>query len=162
MISYEGLCPDCRQIECDEACMKATSNVELLPLPKRLYALLEYEARARVRDYVRANVAHATSAKDAKIEALRAEVAALKSASEATNSACIRWADDAVAQEDRAMIAEARAERLAEELLETREDAERYRCLRAQNVIAVTSHDQSVEYQRDDLDAEVDRIRRDQ
>lgn len=33
MSSYEGLCPDCQQVECNEACMKATSNVKLLPLP---------------------------------------------------------------------------------------------------------------------------------
>lgn len=26
MSSYEGLCHDCQQVECDEACMKATSN----------------------------------------------------------------------------------------------------------------------------------------
>ena len=70
----------------------------------------QWYAEAREEWNTRACVAHATAAKDAEIEALRA-------------------------------------------------DAERYRCLRAQNVIAVTSHDQSVAYQGDDLDAEVDRVR---
>lgn len=56
-----------------------------------------------------------------------------------------------------ALLAE--RDQLAAALEAAREDAERYRCLRAQNVIAVTSHDQSVEYQRDDLDAAIDRVR---
>ena len=48
---------------------------------------------------------------------------------------------------------------LAAALEAAREDAGRYRWLRAQNVIAVTSHDQSIDYQRDDLDAEIDQAR---
>ena len=53
----------------------------------------------------------------------------------------------------------ANTQRLVAALEAAREDAGRYRWLRAQNVIAVTSHDQSVEYQRDDLDAAIDQAR---
>ena len=46
-----------------------TADVELLPLPA-IDAIVKY-----VEDYARANVALATAAKDAEIEALRTEVA---------------------------------------------------------------------------------------
>lgn len=62
-----------------------TADVELLPLPwsdvqpNGRRWLFKLEDRPRVEDYARANVAHATAAKDAEIEALRAEVERLQS-----------------------------------------------------------------------------------
>lgn len=81
------------------------SNVELLPLPEWcldndwaryvLEGMTGTEFRNKMQDYARANVAHATAAKDAEIEALRAELREMR----------------------RAMVGEfKRAERLAEAL----------------------------------------------
>ena len=44
-----------------------TNNIELLPLPA-IDSIVKY-----VEDYARANVAHAIAAKEAEIEALRAD-----------------------------------------------------------------------------------------
>lgn len=62
----------------------------------------EREVRAHVEAYARANVAHATAAKDAEIEALRAEVATWEGLHASEVQARQRW--------------QARAERLAEAL----------------------------------------------
>jgi hypothetical protein len=53
-----------------------TSNVKLLPLPEELKGHGKSDA---IRDYARANVAHATAPLQAEIEALRAEVERLQS-----------------------------------------------------------------------------------
>src|SRR5690554_5940682 len=54
-----------------------TADIELLPLPEALFetrSLRDLFNVAQMQGYARANVAHATAAKDAEIEALRAEV----------------------------------------------------------------------------------------
>jgi hypothetical protein len=48
------------------------ADVELLPLPER-FSFMGW--KTHMRDYARANVAHATAAKDAEIEDLRADLA---------------------------------------------------------------------------------------
>src|SRR5690606_7854782 len=91
-----------------------TSNVKLLPLPEmhsRFYPMDWHAIEALATDYARACV-------EANTEALRAEVEGLKQTITRVNESCIRWADDAVAQEDRAILAEAHAEQLAEALRE--------------------------------------------
>lgn len=111
MSSYEGLCPDCQQVECDEACMKATSNVKLLPLPEPSGDYTNPYDGDGLENYARANVAHATAAKDAEIEALRAEVADLRgkwSHAESNLAAC----------DSDLRVFQQRAERLAEALRE--------------------------------------------
>ena len=80
------------------------AEIKLLPLPA-IDAIVKY-----VEDYARANVA----AKDAEIEALRAEVARQESLKEQRIFQC-----DGL--EHRALAAEARAERLTEALRDTRE-----------------------------------------
>ena len=59
-----------------------TANIELLPLPEAVDvifspdgngAALDVFTAEQVQDYARANVAHATDAKDAEIKTLRAE-----------------------------------------------------------------------------------------
>lgn len=72
-----------------------TADIELLPLPRTLQHADDADLATHVQDYARANVAHATAAKDAEIEALRVRA-------------------DAMAGE--AIKHEARAERLAEAL----------------------------------------------
>lgn len=52
--------------------------IELLPLPSVLLNWPHPTNHVAIRDYARACVAHATTAKDAEIEALRAEVERLK------------------------------------------------------------------------------------
>lgn len=85
-----------------------TADVELLPLPEHMKAW----ARSLADDaqaYARANVEHHTAAKDAEIEALRAEVDEWKAVAE--------WEGeqhDRVFKEARAL--NERAERLAEAL----------------------------------------------
>lgn len=103
----------------------------------------------RLRQYAQADDLH----KDER-DTLIAAAAALEAARE---DACVALVADirfACGDNGKRMQPE-----LVEFIRDLAEDAERYRWLRAQNVIAVTSHDQSVEYQRDDLDAEIDQAR---
>jgi hypothetical protein len=53
------------------------ADVELLPLPEH-FAHQSERVQQHVRDYARANLAHATAAQAAEIEALLAEVDALR------------------------------------------------------------------------------------
>ena len=60
-----------------------TADIELLPLPESLYRIGGTDNddawdADQMRDYARANVAHATAAKDAEIEALRAALESLR------------------------------------------------------------------------------------
>lgn len=50
------------------------TDVELLPMPEEEWNVRYGYYADAMREYARANVAHATAAKDAEIEALRAEV----------------------------------------------------------------------------------------
>ena len=82
-----------------------TADIDLLPLPEAEYSLSPYGEPClydseQLADYARANVAHATAAKDAEIEALRVRA-------------------DAMAGE--AIKHEARAERLADALRDAAE-----------------------------------------
>ena len=95
-----------------------TADIELLPLPEGVDvifspdgngAALDVFTPEQVQDYARANVAHATAAKDAEIEALRAEVGQEQ---DYAAGAARRVLMAQIAQRR----AEARAERLAEAL----------------------------------------------
>ena len=55
-----------------------TADIELLPLPSGWSSLRGGKLYSAMQDYARANVAHATAAKDAEIERLRAEVERLR------------------------------------------------------------------------------------
>lgn len=91
------------------------ADVELLPLPEgEAIGWTQAWSYDQMRSYARANVAHATAAKDAEIEALRAEVA--------------EWKRVAAAQGE----AKARAERLAEALREVADDLDDARIVVAQ------------------------------
>lgn len=81
-----------------------TIDVELLPMPSVLLNWPHPTNHVAIRDYARACVAHATAAKDTKIEALRVEVAAQRARADAMAGEAIKH--------------EARAERLAEALRE--------------------------------------------
>lgn len=101
-------------------------------------------------DELRASLARQPAAADELIERLRSFVA---------ERGKIAGGSDIVTACNNSVLRLSDLRALLDALEAAREDAERYRCLRAQNVIAVTSHDQSVEYQRDDLDAAIDRVR---
>lgn len=93
-----------------------TADVELLPLPE---TLRRSGFKSSAEAYARANVAHATAAKDAEIEALRAEVEAVWAAMprdarylDPPDGGCVP-----LHEQVRRMAADAtRAERLAEAL----------------------------------------------
>jgi len=103
------------------------ANVKLLPLPEH-FAHQSERVQQHVRDYACANVAHATAAKDAEIEALRAEVEESdavvdKLARVLAETAIVikgpepdmtKWSYHDIPDSVRAI--QARAERLAEEL----------------------------------------------
>lgn len=102
-----------------------TADVELLPLPRVLVHVphegdMELEAVGNyyAAEQVRANVAHATAAKDAEIEALRAEVETRK---EDYATLTAMWRADEAKYVARAESSEARAERLAEALVAERD-----------------------------------------
>ena len=87
-----------------------TAEPDLLPLPEwQGDFMTESEFREEAHAYARANVAHATAARDAEVEALRAEVAEARDGWHMANGT----ADLAMKHRD---AAEARAERLAEAL----------------------------------------------
>lgn len=93
-----------------------TTDIELLPLPPLYIAPsvepVDYPNVAQaLMDYARANVAHATAAKDAEIERLRALL--LEACDDGDEADA-----DLLATLERARTAEARAERLAEALRE--------------------------------------------
>jgi len=95
------------------------TDIELLPLPPLYIAPsvepVDYPNVAQaLMDYARANVTHATAAKDAEIEALRAEV---RQEQDYAAGAARRVLMAQIAQRR----AEARAERLAEALREARD-----------------------------------------
>ena len=95
------------------------ADVEVLPLPD--WGGAQIIPDNLIRDYARANVAHATAAKDAEIEALRAEVRRLNFE---VDAAAI-YGDD---RDAHYLQAETRAERLAEalrEMIELREATQR-------------------------------------
>ena len=87
-------------------------TVPMLPLPD--WGGAQIIPDNLIRDYARANVAHATAAKDAEIEALRAGVRRLNFE---VDAAAI-YGDD---RDAHYLQAETRAERLAEALRDTRE-----------------------------------------
>ena len=87
-----------------------TAEIKLLPLPAH-FSHQHENVQKIVRAYARACVTHATAAKDAEIEALRAEVERLTRA----NGALTQLWESAGAEQNKA---EARAERLAEALRE--------------------------------------------
>ena len=94
-------------------------TVPMLPLPD--WGGAQIIPDNLIRDYARANVAHATAAKDAEIEALRAEVRRLNFE---VDAAAI-YGDD---RDAHYLQAETRAERLAEalrEMIELREATQR-------------------------------------
>lgn len=67
-----------------------TTDDDLLPLPEEEWNVrYGYHADA-MREYARANVAHATAAKDAEIEALRVEVAAQRTRADAMAGEAIK------------------------------------------------------------------------
>ena len=89
------------------------AGVELLPLPDWMECLGQVSA-GHIQDYARANVAHATAAKDTEIEALRAEVERL--------TGCLATANANHEQFERQWYLERdRAERLEEALREAKE-----------------------------------------
>lgn len=99
-----------------------TAEPDLLPLPKVLahwislhaaHAADSADVRGFVEHYARANVAHATAARDAEVEALQAEVETRK---EDYATLTEMWRADEAKYRDLAEQAEARAERLAEAL----------------------------------------------
>ena len=85
-----------------------TTDIELLPLVGTLGAMPEH-VQGVVQAYARANVAHATAAKDAEIEALRSEV-------ELQRELSAQHAREAVFWERKHVDSVSRAERLAEAL----------------------------------------------
>lgn len=108
-----------------------TADVELLPL----YAELQGHPKLEiVKHYARANVAHATAAKDAEIEALRAE-------REVIGAEAVKYAE-------KSGRLEARAERLAEALRElveyVQETAHHNAPAAAAARAALRDHDQEV------------------
>ena len=86
-----------------------TADIELLPLPEPNYKWVGYTTR-EAEAIARANVANATAAKDAEIEALRAEAARLR-----------RSLHEAIVHGNRQS---GRAERLEETLRPTKEKLE--------------------------------------
>jgi hypothetical protein len=102
----------------------AMTDIELLPLPP-LYIVpsvepVDYPDVAQaLMDYARANVAHATAAKDAEVEALRAEVEAWRELSDHVRVGACKaiWPDRYTDERIRDVAAALkRAERLAEAL----------------------------------------------
>lgn len=85
-----------------------TSNVELLPLPAEFGHPSLHALGIVAENYARANVEHHTAAKDAEIEALRADLARVRRLA----------AEDSTHLAEQRRQAEDRAERLAEALLE--------------------------------------------
>lgn len=89
-----------------------TTEIELLPLPEgesSSFGNYEVHDNETMIEYARANVAHATAAKDAEIERLRTEIESLR-------AEVAEWKRVASAQAELHGESEARAERLAEAL----------------------------------------------
>jgi len=97
------------------------TDIKLLPLPEWMSTFIvpdegkevgcDHRLSALMKDYARANVAHATAAKDAEIERLRVDVEAWKASHSLLTDTCHHF--------------QARAERLAEVLREAFEWADR-------------------------------------
>ena len=101
------------------------TDIELLPLPKKAQLANPYASRGvptyghsdeTLTDYARANVAHATAAKDAEIERLRAEVRELRKRQAGWERHVAAAGCEYVRDGEHDALVNRRAERLAEAL----------------------------------------------
>ena len=95
------------------------TDIKLLSLPE--WGGAQIIPDNLIRDYARANVAHATAAKDAAIVDLQSTIEALRLRALAGEEANNTLRAMCLIEEGRTTKAEARAERLAEALRDTRE-----------------------------------------